>query len=288
MERSALQAIEFSIQHTHRRQLWTPFLQAVRQYQLIAPGDRIAVCISGGKDSMLMGKMMQLLQQRSDFPFSCVYLVMDPGYRPADRRRITDNAARLGLPVTVFSNDIFAITAQAGGSPCYLCARMRRGALYEHARQLGCNKIALGHHLDDVVETLLLSECYGGQLKTMIPKLHSTHFPGMELIRPLYCVREKDIIAWARENQLEFLQCACRFTEQAEGRPDPGELSKRRRIKQRLAEWEKEDPDIVKSLFAAVHHVEIETFPGYKARGGEHSFLEDYPERGQQDEDPGD
>jgi len=205
--------VERSIVKKYRRQIWLPFLTAVREYQLIQEGDRVAVCISGGKDSMLMAKCVQHLQKYSDFPFEAEYLVMDPGYNEINRQRVTENAELLHLPVHVFETNIFDVVAKTEQSPCYLCARMRRGHLYQKAQELGCNKIALGHHFDDVIETILMSILYGAEVKTMMPKLHSTSHPGMELIRPMYKVHEADILAWRRYNELQFIQCACRFTE---------------------------------------------------------------------------
>lgn len=268
------QQIERSIQKTYHKRLWTPFITAVKQYDLIAPGDRIAACISGGKDSMLMAKLLQLLQRHSDVPFEVVYLVMDPGYNAANRQKIEYNAALLHIPVTIFSTDIFEITSTAGQSPCYLCARMRRGYLYSKARELGCNKIALGHHFSDVVETTVMSMFYGSQLQAMPPKLHSTNFPGMTLIRPLYCIREEDIIAWRRYNDLEFIQCACRFTEACTICDNGGGGSKRQEIKILLRRLMRDNPNIENSIFRSIHAVALDTMPGYKTEGEEHSFLE--------------
>ena len=269
--------IERSLTTTYRRDLWAPFVAAVQRYELIAPGDRIAACISGGKDSMLMGKLLQLLLRHSDFPFDVTYLVMDPGYSPENRRRIMENAALLGLPVTVFETDIFQAVGAGEKNPCYRCARMRRGHLYRQAQELGCNKIALGHHRNDAIETTLLAMLYGGQLQGMMPKLRSRHFPGMELIRPLYRVREADILRWTRRHGLSFLQCACRLTE-AGGQG----ASKRQEVKELLAQLCREDPDVEKRLFQSLHHLHSETFPGWKDRAGDHSFLENYgpPEAG--------
>ena len=273
-ELTRCQMIERSIQKRFRKELWTPFVLAVKRYALIRPGDRIAVCISGGKDSMLLAKLMQQLQRVSDFPFDLRFLVMDPGYNPQNRRQIEENAALLEIPVHIFETDIFDVANSTERNPCYLCARMRRGHLYKQAQALGCNKIALGHHFDDVIETTVLSMLYGAQLQGMMPKLHATNFPGMELIRPLYCVRERDIIAWKRYNGLEFLQCACRFTENtaAQERTD----SKRLAVKRLLQELSREDPDIGQRVFASIHAVNIDTFPGWKSKGEEHSFLEAY------------
>mgnify|MGYP001097038901 CR=1 FL=1 len=225
------QLVERSIITKYRKVLWNPFIEAVKRYEMIQPGDRIAVCISGGKDSMLLAKLMQQLQKHSDFPFELVFLVMDPGYNELNRQKIESNAALLNIPVTIFESDIFEVADSAGKSPCYLCARMRRGYLYSRAQELGCNKIALGHHFNDVVETTLISMFYGSQLQAMLPKLHSTNFEGMTLIRPLYCVHEDDIIAWARDNSLEFIQCACRLTERSAADTGDVNVSKRKEIK---------------------------------------------------------
>ena len=270
------QRIERSIQKKYRDTLWGPFITGVKQYALIRPGDRICVCISGGKDSMLLAKLLQLLQRNSDFPFELRFLVMDPGYAPENRQRILDNAALLEIPVTVLDSDIFAVANRAEKSPCYLCARMRRGYLYKFARELGCNKIALGHHFSDVVETTLLGLFYGAQLQAMPPKLHSKNFPGMELIRPLYCVHEDAIIAWKNYNHLRFLQCACRFTEERDAAEDGVGESKRQEMKLLLRELKKTNPNIEKSIFRAIHGVQLDTFPGFKYRGKAHSFLDFY------------
>ena len=270
------QLIERSIIKKYRKQLWNPFTYAVKKYELIQAGDRIAVCISGGKDSMLLAKLMQELHRHSDVPFELVFLVMDPGYNEANRRKVEANAALLHVPVTVFESNIFAVANSAGESPCYLCARMRRGHLYSKARELGCNKIALGHHFNDVIETTVLGLFYGAQLQAMMPKLHSANFEGMELIRPLYCVHEEDIIAWTRYNGLEFLQCACRFTENAGNVPG---VSKRQEVKELLRRLKRDSPDIEKSIFNAIHAVTLDTFPGWKTGGEAHSFLERYGKR---------
>ena len=270
------QRIERSIITKYRKTLWRPFVEAVKRYELVRSGDRIAVCISGGKDSMLLAKLMQELHRHSDVPFELVFLVMDPGYTAANRRRIEENAALLQIPVTVFETDIFAAADSTDRSPCYLCARMRRRYLYSQARELGCNKIALGHHFSDVIETTLIAMFYGAQLQAMMPKLHSTNFPGMELIRPLYCVHEDDIIAWARYNGLEFLRCACRLTEGTA----TGELtSKRQEVKELLRSLRQTEPNIEKNIFTALHAVCLDTFPGYKSGGQAHFFLEDYDRR---------
>ena len=279
-ELTPLQLIERSIQKKYRKELWTPFILAVKRYALIQAGDRVAVCVSGGKDSMLLAKLMQLLQRFSDVPFEAKYLAMDPGYAPANRRRIEENARLLGIPLEIFETDVFDVANAAEKNPCYLCARMRRGHLYSRAGALGCNKIALGHHFNDVIETTVMAMLYGAQLQGMMPKLHSTNFEGMELIRPLYCVHEEDIIAWKRYNRLEFLQCACRFTERASESGDGVGPSKRQEVKQLLKTLRRDNPDVEKSVFNAIHAVSLDTFPGWKTRGEEHSFLEWYDARG--------
>ena len=268
------QLAERSIITKYRKVLWNPFIEAVKRYEMIQPGDRIAVCISGGKDSMLLAKLMQQLQKHSDVPFELVFLVMDPGYNELNRRKIESNAALLNIPVTIFESDIFEVADSAGKSPCYLCARMRRGYLYRRAQELGCNKIALGHHFNDVVETTLISMFYGSQLQAMLPKLHSTNFEGMTLIRPLYCVHEDDIIAWARDNSLEFIQCACRLTERSAADTGDVNVSKRKEIKLLLRRLRQGNPNIEKSIFNSIHAVALDTMSGFKTGGVEHSFLE--------------
>ena len=270
------QLIERSINKKFRKELWTPFVAAVKRYELIQAGDRIAVCISGGKDSMLMAKLMQELQRHSDVPFELVFLVMDPGYNEINRRKIESNAALLGVPITVFETDVFAIANSAEENPCYLCARMRRGHLYSKAQALGCNKIALGHHRNDVIETVVMSMFYGSQLQSMPPKLHSANFEGMELIRPMYCIREEDILAWKRYNELEFIQCACRFTENCTMCDNGGGGSKRQEIKTLLRRLSRDNPDLETSIFNSVHAVCLDTMAGYKSKGVKHSFLERY------------
>ena len=267
---------ERSLIKKYRKELWNPFIAAVKRYELVKPGDRIAVCVSGGKDSMVLAKLMQELQRHTEHPFSLEFLAMDPGYAPANRRRLEDNAARLGVPLTVFESNIFDVTVQVEKNPCYLCARMRRGFLYSRAQELKCNKIALGHHLSDVIETTLLGLFYGAQLQTMPPKLRSRNFPGMELIRPLYCVHEDAIVAWKNYNHLRFLQCACRFTEQRDGAEDGVGESKRQEMKLLLRELKKTNPNVEKSMFRAIHGVQLDTFPGFKFRGRAFSFEEAY------------
>ena len=270
------QQIERSINKTYRKTIWNPFVQAVKDYRLIEPEDNIAVCISGGKDSMLLAKLMQMLQRYSDFPFELRFLVMDPGYNPQNRLRIEENAKKLEVPITVFETNIFDVANKADRYPCYLCAKMRRGHLYHQAQLLGCNKIALGHHFSDVIETTVLSMFYGAQLQAMIPKLHSQNYEGMELIRPLYCVHEDAIIAWRNYNNLSFLQCACRFTESIALSGDGVGDSKRQEVKQLIRQLKKNNPNIEKSIFNSIHNVHIDTFAGYKTRGEWHSFLDRY------------
>ena len=270
------QLIERSITKKFRKQLWSRFTRAVKTYELIGEGDRIAVCISGGKDSMLMAKLIQLLNRYGDIPFEVIYLVMDPGYSRESIANIEKNAALMRIPLTIFESNIFEVTEAADRTPCYLCAKMRRGFLYAKAKELGCNKIALGHHFSDVIETTVMAMFHGSQLQGMMPKLHSTNFEGMELIRPLYCVHEDDIIAWKNYNHLEFIQCACRFTENA---ATDENLSKRKEIKLLLRQLRRDNPDIEKSVFNSLHAVNLDTFPGWKTRGQDHSFLEWYDDR---------
>lgn len=268
--------VERSIIKTYRKRIWNPFLIALKNYKLVNAGDKIAVCISGGKDSMLMAKLLQELHKYSEVPFELVYLVMDPGYNAENLKKIEDNAKLLHIPITVFETNIFTVADKTEKSPCYLCARMRRGHLYKKAQDLGCNKIALGHHFNDVIETTLLGMFYGSQLQSMPPKLHSTNFEGMELIRPMYCIHEDAIIAWQKYNGLEFIQCACRFTENCEnGTGD----SKRQEIKQLIKEIKKTNPNIEKSIFNSIHSVCLDTMVGYKSNGVEHSFLDNYESR---------
>ena len=267
------QAVERSISKKFRKGIWNPFITAVKNYELIKPGDKIAACMSGGKDSMLMAKLLQMLRKYSEIPFDLIFLVMDPGYSEANRKKTEHNAKLLDIPVTIFESDIFAITDTTDRTPCYLCAKMRRGCLYSKAKELGCNKIALGHHFSDVIETTVMAMFYGAQLQAMLPKLHSTNFPGMELIRPLYCVHEDDIISWRDYNNLEFLRCACRLTERAA--VDESE-SKRLETKLLIKELKKKNPNIEKSIFNSIHAVCLDTFPGYKTGGEIHSFLDDY------------
>lgn len=267
--------IERSIIKKFRKPIWNNFIGAVKEYKLISPGDKIAVCISGGKDSMLLAKCMQQLEKHSEVPFEAVYLVMDPGYNKKNRELIEYNARLMNIDIKIFESDIFDVTLRAGGSPCYLCARMRRGCLYSKAKSLGCNKIALGHHFNDVIETVLMSMMYSSEIKTMLPKLHSTNFEGMELIRPLYKVKEKDIIAFAKYNGLEFLQCACKFTEESTQKED---LSKRKEIKSLIEYIKTQNPEADDNIFRSLHNVNLAALPGWRERdsGEVHSFTEDY------------
>ena len=272
---SRLQLIDRSIHKKFRNSLWNPFIAAIKRYDLIAPGDRIGVCISGGKDSMLMAKLFQELLRHSDTPFEAVFLVMDPGYQEKNRRLLEENAKLLNVPIQIFETDIFAVTASTEKNPCYLCARMRRGHLYAKARELGCNKIALGHHYDDVIETILMGMLYGGQVQTMMPKLHSTNFEGMELIRPLYLVKEADIVAWKDYNHLRFLQCACRFTE-AISREEEAHMSKRQEMKELINKFRQINPHIETNIFKSVENVNLDACIGYVKNGERHHFLEEY------------
>ena len=280
-ELDACAIAERSLIKKYRKTLWNPFIAAVKRYELIAPGDRIAVCISGGKDSMLLAKLMQELQRHTEQPFELVFLVMDPGYAPENRALIEENAEKLRIPVTIFESDIFDVTVSVDRNPCYLCARMRRGFLYAKAQELGCNKIALGHHFSDVIETTLLGLFYGAQMQSMPPKLHSKNFPGMELIRPLYCVHEEDVIAWKNYNHLRFLQCACRFTEERDAAEDGVGQSKRQEMKRLIRTLREGNPNIEKSIFAAIHDVQIDTLAGCKFAGRRYAFTEYYDKLGQ-------
>lgn len=265
---------ERSIIKKFRKEIWCPFVKSVKQYELIREGDHIAVCISGGKDSFLLAKCMQELERHGQFRFGLKFIVMDPGYAPENRALIEANAKELDVPVKFFGSNIFeAVAAVSDGSPCYLCARMRRGYLYEFAKAEGCNKIALGHHFDDVIETTLLSMFYGAEIKTMMPKLHSTSHPGMQLIRPLYGVKEADIKAWARYNGLTFLNCACRFTERVAKKEDE---SKRREVKSLIASLKEINPEIDKNIFRSMHNVNLDSTLGWRKEGKLKSFLEEY------------
>ena len=276
-EQEICQRAEESIMKRFRRQTWTRFTKAIKEYQLISPGDKIAVCISGGKDSMLMAKLFQELSRHSKFPFEVKYLVMDPGYSPENRRVIEENARRLNVPIEIFESDIFEAVYTVDKSPCYLCARMRRGHLYTYAKELGCNKIALGHHYDDVIETILMGMLYGAQVQTMMPKLKSTNFPGMELIRPMYLIREDDIKAWRDYNNLHFIQCACRFTDSCVSCGSPVR-SKRAEVKALIRTLKETNPDVEAHIFRSVENVNINTVIAYKQNGVRKTFLDWYDE----------
>ena len=268
---------EESIRKKYHKQLFTPFAKACKTYRLISEGDRIAVCISGGKDSMLMAKLFQEIQKHKKVRFELVFLVMDPGYNSENRELIENNAKALGIPVTIFESNIFDAVDTIEKSPCYICARMRRGYLYSKAKELGCNKIALGHHYDDVIETILMGMLHGAQIQTMMPKLHSTNFEGMELIRPMYLIREADICAWRDHNDLHFLQCACHFTDTCTSCHEDGTTSsKRLEIKKLIAELKKDNPYIESNIFNSVENVNLNTVISYKKDGIRHNFLEDY------------
>ena len=269
------QNIERSIMKKYRKELWNPFIKAVKNYELVQENDKIAVCISGGKDSMLMAKLMQLLQRYGDVPFELTFLVMDPGYNEKNRKKIEENAKILNVPITVFETNIFDVANSVDKSPCYLCARMRRGYLYSKAKELGCNKIALGHHFDDVIETTLIGMFYASQLKAMIPKLHSTNFEGMELIRPMYLIREDEIKRWRDFNDLHFIQCACKFTDTCTS-CNPDNASKRQEVKNMIRQLKKVNPQVESNIFRSVENVNIDTVIKYKKDGIKHSFLENY------------
>ena len=270
------QLIERSIITTYRKTSWSPFVLAVKKYQLIQAGDKIAVCISGGKDSMLLAKLMQELHRHSDVPFELVFLVMDPGYAPENRQRIEENARLMQVPITVFESDVFSAADSAcAEAPCYLCARMRRGHLYAKAKELGCNKIALGHHKSDVIETTLMGMLYGGQMQGMLPRIKSSNFEGMELIRPMYCILERDILRWQEYNNLQFIACACSFVRNLTGN-DEDTFSARRRVKALIADLKKENDNVENNIFQSIHNVQLDTLAEYKQDGKKHSFLEKF------------
>ena len=272
-----IREIERSIIKKFRKPVWRRFTKAINEYELIKDGDKIAVCISGGKDSMLMAKLFQELARHGKKNFEVVFLVMNPGYNEANYQLILENSRTLGIPITVFQSEIFDVVAGEESSPCYLCARMRRGYLYRRAKELGCNKIALGHHYDDVIETILMGMLYGAQIQTMMPKLHSTNFEGMELIRPMYLIREEDIIHWANYNGLRFLRCACRFTEQCADE-ETDKSSKRAEVKELIHNLAQKDPVIEFNIFKSVENVNVNTVVAYKKDGVKHHFLETYDE----------
>ncbi len=281
-EEDLSEQVERSLSKRFHKQIWSKFTKALKDYELISPGDVIGVCVSGGKDSTLLAKLFQMLERFTEVPFEARYIVMDPGYSPDNRLLIETNARSLGIPVNIFPSDIFENVYHIEKSPCYLCARMRRGHLYAYAKELGCNKIALGHHYDDVIETTLMGMLYGAQIQTMMPKLRSTNFPGMELIRPLYLVREDDIRRWRDYNGLHFLQCACRFTQESLASENEENLSKRLEIKRLIASLKKTNPDVEKHIFRSMENVCLDTVLAYKRRGRTVRFTQWY---GKADED---
>ena len=267
--------VEISIRKKFHKEIFSRFTEALNKYDLLKEGDKVAVCISGGKDSFLLAKLFQELKRHKKFPFEVVFLCMDPGYALRNRQKIEENAKILDIPLTIFETNIFENVHNIEKSPCYICARMRRGYLYNEARKLGCNKIALGHHYDDVIETILMGMLYSGQIQTMMPKLHSKNFEGMELIRPLYLVREKDILHWRDYNGLDFLQCACRFTEEVES-GESQHTSKRAETKALIKAMKEKDECIEGNIFKSVENVCLDTIIAYKDKNGKHHFLDTY------------
>ncbi|MBQ0065916.1 MAG: ATPase [Firmicutes bacterium] len=270
--------VERSIIKKFRPKIWSKFTKALKEYKLVNEGDCVGVCISGGKDSMLMAKLFQELHDHTNVPFDVKFIVMDPGYSPENRRVIEENCRKLHIPIDIYETDIFENVVHIQKSPCYICARMRRGHLYAFAEKLGCNKIALGHHYDDVIETILMSMLYGGQVQTMMPKLHSTNFGNMEIIRPLYFIREDDIKHWARYNDLYFIQCACKFTDDYTTSGDE-HASKRQEIKHLIQELKEVNPFVEANIFKSVENVNLETVIAYKTDEGVHHFLDDYDKK---------
>lgn len=270
------QEIERSIITKFRPTIWRMFLRGIEEYDLIQENDKIAVCISGGKDSVLLAKCMQELKAHGKIPFELYFICMDPGYNIENRKLIEDNAKLLHIPLHLFETSIFDVVTKTKESPCYLCARMRRGHLYAEAKKLGCNKIALGHHFDDVIETILMGMFYGSQVQTMMPKLHSTNFEGMELIRPLYLVKEKNIINWVKSNDLHFLNCACKFTEENEKENQ----SKRKEIKDLIQNLRKVYPNVDINIFRSVQDINLNTVIGYHNDEMQYHFLDDYKKKG--------
>ena len=263
-------AAESSIQGEFRKKIWAKLVKAISDYQLIQDGDRICVCISGGKDSVLMAKCLQMLQRFGKPSFTCEYIVMDPGYAPKNRQKIEENTQKLGIPARFFDTKIFSSVETQAKHPCFLCAKLRRGWLYKTAGELGCNKIALGHHFDDVIETILMGMLYGSQRQTMMPKLHSENYPGMELIRPLYLIREEDVIGWAKANGLDFIQCACSVSENRESG------SKRAKVKALLRELRRTDPAVDMNIFRSAENVNLQTLISYHLGEERHHFLDSY------------
>lgn len=275
-EKTICDKVELSIRKKFHKELFTKFAQAINEYDLLRPNDKVAVCMSGGKDSWLMAKLFQELKTHNKFPFELVFLSMDPGYSEKNRKQVEDNAKLLAVDVNIFETDIFENVVEVKKSPCYLCARMRRGHLYNKAKELGCNKIALGHHFDDVIETILMGMLYGGQVQTMMPKIRSKNFEGMELIRPMYLIREEDIIAWRDYNNLTFLNCACKFTSENDENAN-GLTSKRKWTKNLIRDLKKSNPQVEKNIFKSVENINLATIVAYKDKDGvRHNFLEDY------------
>ncbi len=272
-ELTKVQEIERTIQTTYRKKIWSPFVRAIKDFEMIAPNDKIAVCISGGKDSMLMAKLFQMLKRITNIPFEVVYLVMNPGYNDRNLQRIVDNAKLLEIPITVFNTRIFDATLNIEKNPCYICARMRRGYLYQKAQELGCNKIALGHHYNDVIETTLMSMLNGGQIQGMLPRLYSTNYEGMELIRPLYYVHEDYIINWKVRNELEFIACACKMTENINERGEQTD-SARQRVKLLIKELKKNNEFVEDNIFMSMNNVQLDTVLGYKVKDKKFSFMQ--------------
>ena len=268
--------IEKSIIKKFRKTIWSRFIRGIEKYELIQENDKIAVCISGGKDSFLLAKCMQELKKHGKIKFDLEFIVMDPGYNEINRKTIEENAKNLNIPITIFNSDIFNIVDNvSSGNPCYLCARMRRGHLYSKAKELGCNKIALGHHFDDVIETILLNMIYGSEIKTMMPKLHSTNFEELELIRPMYLIKESDIISWAKYCELNFINCACRFTENCSINENDN-TSKRQEMKKLVNEFRKVNKNIDYNIFKSVENINLDTIIGYRIGDEKHNFLDNY------------
>lgn len=272
------QEIERSIIKRYRKSIWRKFIEGIKEYELIEEGDKIAVCISGGKDSMLLAKCMQEIQRHGQIYFDLEFIVMDPGYNPLNREKIIENSKIMNIPINIFNTEIFDTVVNIENNPCYLCARMRRGYLYKKAQSLGCNKIALGHHFDDVIETILMSILYGGQFTTMMPKLKSTNHPGMVLIRPLYYVKEKDIINWMEYNDLHFIQCACRFTENISNASNAADVSKRQEMKQLINQFRETSDIIEMNIFKSMYNVNLNTIISYQENGQNHHFLDRFHE----------
>lgn len=267
---------EKALSTTFRMKIWSRFVKALKEYQLLSPGDKVCVCISGGKDSMLMAKLFLLLRKHSDFDFTAKFLVMDPGYNKKNLDLIKKNLKTLHIPAEIVKTDIFEIASIQSKSPCFLCAKMRRGALYNTAKKMGCNKIALGHHYDDVIVTTLMNMLNSGSFQTMLPKLHSTNYPGMELIRPMYFIREKDIISWQKRSNLTFIRCACKLTE---GMENEEMISQREETKKLIESLVKKNKQVEQNIFQAANNVTLDMILGYKDKGIKHSFLDDYEKK---------